>query len=285
VRKSPTTVFKLNFRKTFDSVNWDSLLIILRGRGFDDRWCLWMERILRSGLTAVLLNGVPGDWIKCRNGLCQGDPLSPYLFIIVADVLQRLIRQPWGNGDLAHPLFTVTSCPVLQHADDILILCKATPSAATLKRVLDDFCGYHWTCDNFHKSCFIPMNVSTVDAAAMASMLGCPISSFPQPYLGLPVSPMKLPASTFDPLFLSFDCRLSGWRANLLSAGGRPVLCNIVLNNPATYYMCSYLLSRGFIDRIDKRRRVFFWTGKDSCSGARCLIAWDKVVFSMHMSK
>jgi hypothetical protein len=74
------------------------------------------------------------------------------------------------------------------------------------------------------------------------------------------------------------DGRLSGWQANLLSAGGRLVLCNAVLNNLATYYMCSYLLPRGVIDRIDKRRRAFFWTGKDSRSGARCLVAWDKVM-------
>ncbi|KAK1613281.1 hypothetical protein QYE76_036954 [Lolium multiflorum] len=135
VRKAPTIVFKIDFRKAFDSVNWESLLTILRARGFDERWCLWMEHILRSGLTAVLLNGIPGDWIKCRNGLRQGDPLSPYLFILVADVLQRLIHEAWGLGALEHPLSADTPCPVLQYADDTLILCKATPeAAATLKK-------------------------------------------------------------------------------------------------------------------------------------------------------
>jgi hypothetical protein len=53
-----------------------------------------------------------------------------------------------------------------------------------------------------------------------------------------------------------------------------------VLNNLATYSMCSYLLPVGVVESIDKRRQAFFWTGKDSCSGARCLIAWDKVLLS-----
>nr|XP_051221559.1 uncharacterized protein LOC127339784 [Lolium perenne] len=187
-RKEPTLVFKIDFRKAFDSVNWDSLLIILRARGFDERWCLWMEKILRTGLTAVLLNGVPGDWIPCRNGLRQRDPLSPYLFIIVADVLPRLIHLAWSEGDLAHPLSPDTPCPVLQYADDTLILCKATPAAAaTLKRVMDDFASATGLAINFDKSCFIPMFVSSEDAANMAATLGCPISTFPQPYLGLPL--------------------------------------------------------------------------------------------------
>jgi hypothetical protein len=76
-RKAPTIVFKIDFRKAFDSVNWESLLSILAVRGFDDRWCGWMGDILRSGLTDILLNGVPGEWIRCKNGLRQGDPLSP----------------------------------------------------------------------------------------------------------------------------------------------------------------------------------------------------------------
>jgi hypothetical protein len=60
-RKAPTIVFKINFRKAFDSVNWASLLKILRARGFDDRWCTWLERILATGHTAILLNIVPRD--------------------------------------------------------------------------------------------------------------------------------------------------------------------------------------------------------------------------------
>jgi hypothetical protein len=108
--KAPSVVFKVDFKKAFDSVNWDSLILILRARGFDDRWCGWMSQIFHTSHMAVLLNGIPGDWIRCRNGLRQGDPLSLYLFIIVADVLQRLIREAWRDGSLSHP-YPRTSLP------------------------------------------------------------------------------------------------------------------------------------------------------------------------------
>jgi hypothetical protein len=87
-----------------------------------------------------MLNGVPGRWITCRRGLRQGDPISPYLFIIVADVLQRLIQKASTNGDLCHPLNQTIPCPVLQYANDTLILTKGDTSSMTmLKQILDDF--------------------------------------------------------------------------------------------------------------------------------------------------
>jgi hypothetical protein len=70
-------------------VAWDSLDKILATRGFDDIWRRWVAAIVSTGKTAVILNGVPGHRINCKCGLHQADPL--YLYIIVADVLQRLV--------------------------------------------------------------------------------------------------------------------------------------------------------------------------------------------------
>lgn len=139
-RKLPTIVLKLDFRKAFDSINWCSLDAILAARGFDDSWRQWVSSILSTGKTSVLLNGTPGNWIPCKNGLRQGDPLSPYLFIIVADVLPKLIARACADGLLAHPVDDTLPCPVLHYADDTLILCRGDLTAIqTLKRLLAAF--------------------------------------------------------------------------------------------------------------------------------------------------
>jgi len=276
-RNVPTAVLKLDFRKAFDSVEWSSLDAILHARGFDDRWRRWVSSILSSGKTAILLNGVPGRWITCRRGLRQGDPLSPYLFIIVADVLQKLIRRASVSGDLSHPVDASLPCPVLQYADDTLILTRGdVASMQVLRGILDDFSLATGLTINYHKSTFVPMNVDAPTASEMANILGCTCSAFPQTYLGLPLSPYKLRPSDFQPLISSFDKYLSGWKARLLSSGGRLTLVNAVLGSLPIYYMSSILLPKSVRDLIDSKRRAFLWTGEDKCHGSRCLVAWDR---------
>jgi hypothetical protein len=59
----PALVIKLDFAKAFDSVNWTSLLHILRAQGFPDVWIRWMETLLKTSKSVVLVNGVPGPRI------------------------------------------------------------------------------------------------------------------------------------------------------------------------------------------------------------------------------
>jgi hypothetical protein len=128
VRKASAVVLNLDFKKAFDSVSWAALDAILNAHGLGALFRSWIFSIFSTGQTAILLNGVPGRWIRCRNGLRQGDPLSPYLYLAVADLLPYLIVTGEGADRLLHPIVDDLPCPVIQYVDDTLLILRAEHS-------------------------------------------------------------------------------------------------------------------------------------------------------------
>jgi hypothetical protein len=136
-----------------------------------------MDNIFSTSMSAVLLNGIPGKWITCKRGLRQGHPLSPYLYLLMGDVLQRMIQQ---DAVLRHPLSDDAPCPVLQYADDTLIIFRASAEAARRMRLLlDQFAQATGLVINFAKSTLVPMHTTQELTDEMQAILGCRVEGFP----------------------------------------------------------------------------------------------------------
>jgi hypothetical protein len=97
-------ILKLDFEKAFVKVEHEMIFQVLRHKGFPEKWVKWIKEVLSSGTSSVLLNGVPGKVFHCRRGVRQGDPLSPLLFVLVADLLQSLMNKAKDMGLLRVPL-------------------------------------------------------------------------------------------------------------------------------------------------------------------------------------
>jgi retron-type reverse transcriptase len=102
-------ILKLDFEKAFDKIEHQAMLEIMRHKGFDDIWMRWMKSIFTSGTSSILLNGVPGKTFHCQRGVRKGDPLSPLLFVLAADLLQSLLNRATQDDLLKLPIPFLTA--------------------------------------------------------------------------------------------------------------------------------------------------------------------------------
>ena len=174
--KKEIVMLKLDFEKAFDMVEHPAILQVMKHMGFPHKWLQWIEQILETANSSVLLNGILGKKFKCKRGVRQGDPLSPLIFVLAAELLQIIINQAYRQGLISAPLSATKDkdFPIIQYADDTLMIMKAdSRQLVCLKALLHTFAECTGLKVNYHKSMMIPINVSGEKLEHLAKTLGC----------------------------------------------------------------------------------------------------------------
>jgi hypothetical protein len=268
--RKEVVILKLDFKKAFDKLEHQVILQVLRHKGFSEKWVQWINNLLSSGSSSVLLNGIPGKPFTCKRGVKQGDPLSPLLFVLDAALLQTVVNKAWHSGVLKHPISDSfqDDYPIVQYADDtLLILPGDARNLFNLKGLLRSFSDSTGLHVNVAKSFLVPINMSNARATQLANTFGCQVGSMPFTYLGLPLGTTKPTLIEFTPLLTRIERRLSGISKHL-SYNGRLIMVNSVLSALPTFYMCSLKIPPQVI------RKHCLWSKGDINRKGKCLAAW-----------
>ncbi|KAL2247912.1 UNVERIFIED_CONTAM: hypothetical protein Sindi_2643500 [Sesamum indicum] len=275
VRLRPRCTLKVDIRKAYDTVEWDFLLAVMQLFGFPQTFTRWIEECVTTAAFSIGINGNPHGFFTGARGLRQGDPLSPYPFVLVMEVLHlgllQLIEQDLQFS--YHWKCEPAKVFQLGFADDLLLFCRADlDSLRILKRGLDRFAEWSGLRLNVQKSHVIISRSAQGWKDQILAIMGFQKGQLPMRYLGLPLLSSRLSISDCQPLLLNIDARINGWEGISLSYAGRIQIIKSVLS---AMMASAFILPKVIIKQIEKRFRTFLWKGTSTSGYAK--VAWKDV--------
>lgn len=126
--KKERLLFKVDFAKAYDTLDWNYLLDLMARMNFPTKWIRWMEGCVTTASANVLVNGSPSGEFVLGRGIRQGDPLSPFLFLIAAEGLNLIINRAVREGLMGAIHIGIDKIQIshLQYADDTVFIVDGT---------------------------------------------------------------------------------------------------------------------------------------------------------------
>ena len=270
---------KVDLQKAYDRANWGFLKAVFIKFGFSVTFVNWILQCVSTESSSVLINGGKTECFSPSRGLRQGDPISPYLFIICQEILSRLIERQFTLGNISGAKMN-TSGPTFTHvmfADDLMLFSKANRrEVSVLNECLDTYCRWSGQLINKDKSGIIfSKSVSKVCKRWIKGefyMKKLPLDAF---YLGTPLFSSKCRTKDFRYLIERIESGFQGWRSKSLSwAGKRTMIKSVALALP-TYSFSTASVPVAVCNKLDSTIRRFWWSPNKPQGRFLAWKSWD----------
>ncbi|XP_027156460.1 uncharacterized protein LOC113757300 [Coffea eugenioides] len=250
---------KLDMSKAYDRVEWRFLDAVMNKIGFNDRWRKCMSTVSYS----FTINGETREYVSPQRGIRQGDPLSPYLFLLCSKGLSSLLHTATEEKRI-RGLKLSRHSPTVSHlffADDSLIFCKADPNnAMELRRILLVYEKGTGQMINLEKSSVLfSRNVVQQLQLVISQALGDIQIVAKGRYLGLPMVVTRSKHQIFGYIKDNIQHRLQKWKNKLLSAAGKEVMLKAVALALPTYTMSCFKIPKRLCKDINSTMANYWW--------------------------
>lgn len=254
-------MIKIDLEKAFDKLEWSFVRFSLKYLHFPNKLIDIIMSCIFTTSTSILINGSRTDYFTPFGGIRQGDPLSPYLFIICMEMLSRLI-----NHEIAccrwDPIKISAKGPFISHlflADDLVLMMDANQkNYNSLVDTLNKFCNISGQTINFNKSRILFSNNTPQDIKNhISESLAMKQATNFGKYLGFPMINHRITSKYFQFIIDGLNNRLQGWKTNFFNMRGRTTLIKTTLATILNHIMQIYSLPKITTNKIDAIQRSF----------------------------
>lgn len=222
------------------------------------------------------VNGSLEGFFTSARGIRQGSSLSPYLYVILNNVLSKLLNRAAEAQQFGyHPQCLEVKLTHLCFADDILVFTDG--SANSLKGVLEvmkQFADISGLCINVAKSSIFATGQSITPLMSEATSTGITVGTLPVRYLGMPLTTKALTRPDYEPLIDKVCGRMLSWKNKYLSYAGRLQLIKSVIASIVNFWSQAFILPKACLDEIESMCSAFLWSGSPNQTH-KAKVAWE----------
>eukprot|EP00253_Pinus_taeda_P033084 PITA_33084 len=186
--KEAGMIIQLDLAKAYDKLCGSYIRAVLRAYSFDQNWIRWVMTLVTMTSFSILLNGTPSRIFTPSRGLRQGDPLSPFLFVLMMGGLGRVIKMENVEGRIQGIKLTLDgeANTHQQFVDDTML--QGIPiirEARVIKQILNDFAMAAGIEVSLNKSIVFSFNTDIAIHRNITKILGFQRDRLPSKYLGI----------------------------------------------------------------------------------------------------
>ncbi|KAJ3701906.1 hypothetical protein LUZ61_005611 [Rhynchospora tenuis] len=278
--KQHAFLLKADINKAFDKLDWSFLKLAMQHLNVPTKIInIMMSSYARARIT-IHINGRGDGFMSPTQGLRQGCPMSPYVFIISMEVLSRLLQKAMSGGVIRGVKVAHTSPQVTHvvYADDLVLMGDVNATEVQVfTNLLEKFGKASGLSINPHKSgLWFSKPCTMIEIQQVQGAWNAARIEAEERYLGVMISQKGDIKRSGVMLLEKIKSKLTGWKSNMLSHAGRMVLIKSVLMSMPVYAMALEMLPKGILKDINRLLAKFFW-GKVGHDRYMSFVSWEKV--------